>query len=55
MPVSWIQNGGYGVPETLVCWKDRIISRHYGEITPEEFEVIFKNYSEFMDKYREGL
>ena len=35
--------------------KDRLIGRHYGEITSEEFEAIFKNYSEFKDDYREGL
>ena len=49
------QYGVYGVPMTLFFWEDKLIGRHYGEITPEEFEVIFKNYSEFMDKYREGL
>jgi len=49
------QYGVYGVPVTLVFWNDKLIGRHYGEITPEEFEVIFKNYSEFKGDYREGL
>jgi thioredoxin-like negative regulator of GroEL len=41
------QYGVYGIPVTLVFWNDKLIGRHYGEITPEEFEAIFKNYSEF--------
>ena len=43
--------GVYGVPVTLVFWNDKLIGRHYGEITPEEFEAIFKNYSEFEGDY----
>jgi len=49
-----IQYGVYGVPVTLVFWNDKLIGRHYGEITPEEFEAIFKNYSESRGNYREG-
>ena len=49
------QYGVYGVPMTLVFWNDKLIGRHYGERTPEEFEAIFKNYSEFKGDYREGL
>ena len=49
------QYGVYGVPVTLVFWNDKLIGRHYGEITPEEFEAIFNNYSEFRGDYREGL
>ena len=49
------QYGVYGVPVTLVLWYGRLIGRHYGETTPEEFEAIFKNYSEFKGDYREGL
>ena len=45
--------GVYGVPVTLVFWNDKLIGRHYGEITPEEFEAILKNYSEFKGNYRE--
>ena len=45
----------YGVPVTLVFGNDKLIGRHSGEITPEEFEAIFKNYSEFKGDYREGL
>lgn len=46
------QYGVYGVPVTLVFWNDKLIGRHYGEITPAEFEAIFKNYSEFKGDYR---
>ena len=49
------QYGVYGIPVTLVFWKDRLIGRHYGDITSEEFEAIFKNYSKFKGDYREGL
>ena len=49
------QYGVYGAPVTLVFWNDKLIGRHYGEITPEEFEAIFKNHSEFKGDYREGL
>ena len=49
------QHGVYGVPVTLVFWNDKLIGRHYGEITPEEFEAIFQNYSKFKDENREGL
>ena len=48
------QYGVYGVPVTLVFWNDKLIGRHYGEITPEEFEAIFKNYSELKRDYRES-
>ena len=48
------QYGVYGVPVTLVFWNDKLIGRHYGETTPEEFEAIFKNYSEFIGGCREG-
>ena len=48
------QYGVYGVPMTLVFWNDKLIDRLYGEITSEEFEAIFKNYSEFKGDYREG-
>ena len=41
------QYGVYGVPVTLVFWNDRLIGRHYGEITLEEFDAIFKSYLEF--------
>jgi hypothetical protein len=47
------QYGVFGVPVTLVFWEDNLIGRHYGEITPEEFEVIFKHYREFKGDYRE--
>jgi hypothetical protein len=40
------QYGVYGVPVTLVFLNDNLIGRHYGEITSDEFEAIFKNYSE---------
>ena len=49
------QYGVFSVPVTLVFWNDKLIGRHYGERTPEEFEAIFKNYSEFKGDYREGL
>jgi len=49
------QYGVYGVPVTLVFWYDKLIGRHYGEITFEEFESIFIDYSEFKGDYREGL
>ena len=49
------QYGVYGIPVTLVFWNDKLIGRHYGEITPEEFEAIYKNYSEFMSDYRDDL
>ena len=39
----------------LVFWKDKLVGHHQGEIVPEEFEAIFKNYSEFIGDYREGL
>ena len=45
----------YGVPVTLVFWNDKLIGRHYGEITPEEFEAIFKNYSKFKGDCHECL
>ena len=48
------QYGVYGIPVTLVFWNDKLIGRHYGEITPEEFEAIFKNYSKFKDDDRES-
>lgn len=48
------QYGVYGVPVTLVFWNGKLIGRHYGEITPAEFEAIFKNYSEFKGDHREG-
>ena len=38
------QYGVYGVPMTLVFWNDKLIGRHYGEITSEEFKAIFKYY-----------
>jgi hypothetical protein len=38
----------------LVFWNDKLIGRHYGGLAPEEFEAIFKNYSEFKGEYREG-
>jgi thioredoxin-related protein len=41
------QYGVYGVPVMLVFGNDKLIGRHYGEIAPEEFEAIFKNYAEF--------
>jgi hypothetical protein len=44
-----------GFPVTLVFWNDKLIGRHSGEITPEEFEAIFTNYSKFKGDYREGL
>ena len=49
------QYGVYGVPMTLVFRKDKLIGRHYGETTSEEFKAILKNYSEFRDDYRKGL
>jgi thioredoxin-like negative regulator of GroEL len=49
------QYGVYGVPVTLVFCNGNLVGRHYGEITPEEFETIFKNHSEFKGDYREGL
>ena len=49
------QYGVYGIPVTLVFRNDRLIGRHYGEITPEEFEAIFDSYSEFKGDYQEGL
>jgi len=49
-----IQYGVYGIPVTLVFWNDNLIGRHYGEITSEEFEAIFKNYSKFKGDFREG-
>ena len=49
------QYGVYGVPVTLVFWNDKLLGRHYGEITPEEFEAIFKNYSEFKGDYQKEL
>ena len=49
------QYGVYGIPVTLVFWQDRIIGRHYGDMTFEDFEAIFKNYSEFRGDHREGL
>ena len=45
------QYGVYGIPVTLVFLKDRLIGRHYGDITSEEFEAIFKNYSKFKGDY----
>ncbi len=39
------QNGVYGVPVTLVFWNNKLIGRHYGEKTPEEFEDIFKKHA----------
>ena len=47
--------GVYGVPVTLVFLNDKLVGRHYGEITPEEFETILNNYSEFKSNDREGL
>jgi thioredoxin-related protein len=47
------QYGVYGVPVMLVFRKDKLIGRHYGEITPEEFKAIFNNYSEFKSDYPE--
>jgi len=44
------QYGVYGVPVTLVFWNDKLIGRHYGEITSEEFQAIFKNYSDPEEK-----
>ena len=41
------QYGVTGIPTLLVFFDQELIGRHYGEITPEEFEAIFKNYSEF--------
>ena len=49
------QYGVYGVPVTLVFWNDKLVGRHYGEKTPEEFETMLKNYSEFKNNDREGL
>ena len=40
------QYGVYGVPVTLVFWNDKLVGRHYGETTADEFEAIFKRYSE---------
>lgn len=40
------QNGVYGVPVTLVFCNDKLIGRHYGEKTPEEFESILNKHSE---------
>jgi len=48
------QYGVYGVPVTLVFRNDKLIGRHYGEITPEEFEAAFKNYSASKGDYPEG-
>ena len=48
------QYGVFGVPVTLVFWNDKLIGRHYGEIAPEEFEDILKNYSEFKGDSQEG-
>jgi len=48
------QYGVYGVPMTLVFWENKLIGRHYGEITSEEFEVIFENYSGCRGDYRES-
>ena len=45
------QHGVYGVPVTLVYWNDKLIGRHYGETTTEEFLALFKNYSEFKGDY----
>ena len=45
------QYGVYGVPVMLVFWNDKLIGRHYGETTSEEFEAILKNYSEFKGAY----
>ena len=49
------QYGVYGVPMTLVFWNDKLIGRHYGEITPEEFETIFKKYSDFNGDRQKDL
>ena len=48
------QYGVYGVPVTLVFWNDKLVGRHYGETTSEEFEAMFKNYSDFKAGYGEG-
>jgi len=48
------QYGVYGVPVTLVFWNDKLVGRHYGETTPEEFREIFKNYSKVKGDYRQG-
>jgi len=42
----------YGIPVTLVFSKDDLVGRHYGEITCEEFEAIFNNYSEVNGCYQ---
>ena len=47
--------GVYGIPVMLVFCNDKLIGRHYGEITPEEFEAIFNNYAEFKGDNRENL
>jgi thioredoxin-related protein len=47
------QYGVYGVPVTLVFCNDKLIGRHYGEITPEEFEAIFKHYSAVQSDFHE--
>jgi hypothetical protein len=48
------QYGVYGVPMTLVFWNDKLIGRHYGEITSEEFEAIFKMHSKFKGDSQES-
>jgi hypothetical protein len=38
----------------LFFWNPKLIGRHYGEIAPEEFEAMLKNYSEFKGETQEG-
>ncbi|MDX1708633.1 MAG: thioredoxin family protein [Desulfobacterales bacterium] len=48
------QYGVYGVPVTLVFRNDKLIGRHYGEITSEEFRALFRRYSEYKSDSSEG-
>ena len=48
------QYGVHGVPVTLVFWNNELTGRYYGEISSEEFEAIFTNYSEAKGDYRKG-
>ena len=41
------QYGVYGVPVTLVFLNEELRGRHYGEISSEEFKIIFNSYSGF--------
>lgn len=46
--------GVSGIPVTLVFWHEKLIRRYHGEITREEFEAMFKNYSELKGVERKG-